>query len=267
MLIEVETSRFRWATKWHVRRVLKWIGEEDLKDLHCIRVIDERDNDPEYGKRAKYLSGFLYNGHYEFKTKDRNAQVVLYANDVYFGIPSPLMYTRAATVTLARTLAHEIGHHVVATKGYIYNPWEKYRPWNGMSDPYEEKMVNVYAADAIDRMSRHWSYKFGNFLIRKLSNSLYSAGLQEYSAGEYQRSAKLQFRAYHLHPTNEDANQCYRHAMEKLKTQTPSPLSESEREWLLNGYDGNPEATLRTWHLKQAIDKGRRRKKGAGRTR
>lgn len=68
MLVELETSRFRRITKWHVRHVLKWFNQEDLEDLHAIRVTDERPDDPEYVKRPKYLSGVLDNGHYEFKT-------------------------------------------------------------------------------------------------------------------------------------------------------------------------------------------------------
>ena len=261
MLIELETSRFRRITNWHVRRVLRCINQEDLTSLHSIRVIDERPDNPEYAQRPKYLNGFLYNGHYEFKTKDRAARVVLYANDIYFGIPRVMMYTPMATLKLARTLAHEIGHHIVATKGFIYKPWEKYRQWNGVIDPYEEKMVESYAADVLQKMLRNWPYKFGDFLTRKFANLLYSAGLQKYWDGDYIRSARLQFRAYHLCPTNEDAGQCYRHAIEKLKTQTPSPLSGSERDWLLHGYESDPKAKLRNWHLNQAIDKGKRKKK------
>lgn len=261
MLVELQTSCFPLTTKWHVRRVLKWINPEDLKGLHAIRVLDERPNDAEYAKRPKYLSGFLYNGSYEFKTKDRDAQVVLYANDIYFGIPYILVHTPVATLKLAETLAHEIGHHVVATRGYINKPWENYRPWNGVNDPYEEKMVEAYAADVIGRMLRHLPYKFGDFLRRKLSSLFYGAGIQDYSDGDYQGSAQFQFRAYQLDATNIDAGQCYRHAMEKLKTQVPSPLNDAESEWLLHGYHGNPKATLQKWRLDQAIEKGRRKKK------
>ena len=261
MLVELETRRFRRTTNWHVRRALNWINQEDLKGLHAIRVMDERTDDPEYAKRPRYLSGFVYKGHYESKTKDLDAQVVLFTKDIYFGIPAPMMYTPAATLRLARTLAHEVGHHVVNTKGYIYQPWENYKPWTGVIDPYEEKMVEAYAGDVIERMRRHWPYKFGNFLIRKFAKLLYTIGLQKYRDGHYQKSAQFAFCAYNLDPTNEHANQCYRHAMEKLKTQKPSPLNQAEREWLLNGYDGNPQATLRKWRLNQAIDKGRRKKK------
>jgi len=165
--------------------VLRWVNKEDLKDLHAVRVIAERPNDREYAERPQYLSGFLYNGHYEFKTKDRNAQVVLYAGDVYFGVPKIFAGTSMATLKMARTLAHEIGHHVIATRGYIYKPSEKYRPWTGVNDPYEEAMVCAYASDVIDRMLGNWRYKFGKFLTRKLSSALYRAGLQEYSDGNY----------------------------------------------------------------------------------
>jgi len=261
MLIVVETSRFRRTTKCHVRRALKWINQEDLKGLHAIRVMDERTDDPEYAKRPRYLSGFVYKGHYESKTKDRDARIGLFTNDIYFGIPHPLISSPAATLRLARTLAHEVGHHVVETKGYIYRPWENYKPWTGVIDPYEEKMVEAYADDVIERMLRHRPYKFGDFLIRRFANLLYTTGLQKYRDGDYLRAARLGFCAYNLDPTNLHANQCYRHAMEKLKTQTPSPISETEREWLLNRYDGNPQATLREWYLNQAIEKGRRKKK------
>jgi|SRR5688572_6034961 len=246
MLVEVETSRFRATTKWHVRRVLKWINEEDLNDLHAIRVIDERPNDPEYAMRPRYLSGFLYNGHYEFKTKGREARVVVYANDIYFGIPHLMVYTPVATMKLAHTLAHEIGHHVVARRGYVYKPWENYKSWTGKADPYEEKMVEAYASDVMEKLLRRWPYKFGKFLTRKFANLLHDAALQKYWDGDYVRSARLGFRAYHLDSSNLDANQCYRHAMEKLKTQTPSPLNDAERDWLLHGYDGNPKLSLQS---------------------
>lgn len=262
MLIEVESNLVSpRVTKKHVRRVLKWVSPEDLNGLGAVRIIDERPNDPEYAKRPYYLSGFLYNGHYEFKTREQKAQVVLYAGDVYFGVPKILAGSSMATLKIARTLVHEIGHHVVATKGYLYQPWEKYKPWSGMNDPYEEEMVSRYAADVINRMSSHWRYKFGSFLTRKLSRLFYRAGLQEYWDENYLRSAQLEFRAYHLDPVNEEAGQCYRHAMEKLKTQTPSPLNEAHQHWLLHGYDGTPHATLKKHDSAGSIEKGRRKKR------
>ena len=167
MRIEVETNSFHRVTKWHIRRVLKSFSQHDLEGLQSIKVIDECPDDPDYVKLPRYLMGFLYNGHYSRKTKDRPAQVVLYAGDIYYAIPKLMMASPMTTLRLARTLAHEVGHHVIATRGYIYNPWEKYKPWEGIRDPYEEAMANAYASDLIERMLRHWPYKFGKLMARK----------------------------------------------------------------------------------------------------
>jgi hypothetical protein len=220
--------------------VLKWIGQDDLDGLEFVRVIDECPDDPEYVRLPRYLMGFLYNGHYSRKAKNRPAGVVLYGNDIYFGIPSLLVVSPLATLRVARSLAHEVGHHVIATRGYVYKPWEKYKPWDGSRDPYEEKMADAYASDVMERMLKHWPYKLGQLLARLISAFLYKAGIQEYWDGKYQSAASFQARAHSLNPENEDAGQCFRHAVEKLKTQSPSPLTSAEREWLAQGYDSYP---------------------------
>src|SRR5712692_2922210 len=144
--VEVETTHFPALTRWHVQRVLKWIGPRDLEGLEFIKVIDDCPDDPDYIKLPRYLMGFLYNGHYLRRKKDRPAEVVLYADDLYFGIPKLLMASPMTTLRVARTLAHEVGHHVMATRGYVYKPWEKYKPWNGVRDLYAEKMADAYAS-------------------------------------------------------------------------------------------------------------------------
>jgi len=155
MRIEVEATCFPRVTKWHVWCVLAWFTQRDLEGLELIRVIDDCLYDPESAKVPPYLRGFLHNGHYLRKMKDRPAQVVLYANDVYFGIPKLLMASPMATVKIARTLAHELGHHVIATRGYITNHWEKYKPRYGVRNPYEEKMADAYASDLMEKMQKH----------------------------------------------------------------------------------------------------------------
>lgn len=252
MQIEVHSTRFPRLTRWHVRRVLKWIERSDLEGLESIKVIDDCPDDPDYVKLPRYLMGFLYSGHYVRKQKDRRAEVVLYANDIYFGIPKLLMASPMTTLRIARTLAHEVGHHVIATRGYIYKPWEKYKPWNGVRDPYEEKMADAYGSDVMKRMLRHWSYKLGRLMARRLSNFLYQWGLADYWAGDYQAAASRQARASTLNLENEGADQCFRHAMEKLKTQTPSPLSDLEREWLIHKYNPTPLKTGQLHLTKQS---------------
>lgn len=240
MRIEVKSTYFPRLTEWHLRRIVKWFTPRDLEGLESIRVIDECPDNAEAVKVPSYLTGFLYNGHYSRRLGTHPAQIVLYARDVYLGIPRSLLLSPMTTLRIARTLAHEVGHHVIATRGYVYRPWEKYKPWKGTIDPYEEKMANAYASDVIERMLRLWPYKLGRFLARMVSTVFFKAGIQDYWDGDYQSAALLQFRAYTLNPENDDAGQCYRHALEKLKVQNPSPLGSSEREWLLQKYNSTP---------------------------
>jgi hypothetical protein len=247
--IEVDPNYFPTLTEWHIRRALRWITSRDLEGLDLIRVIDESHDDSESAKLPSYLKGFAYRGMYLRKTATRPAHVVLYANYLYLGVPKLLKRSAMVTVNLARTLVHEVGHHVISTRGYVYNPWEKYKPWDGVRNPYEEKMADAYAADVMQRMLRHWRYKLGDFMARMISRLLHKAGIAEYWDGNYQRAALLGFCAHNLNLDNEDAGQCYRHAMEKLKTQNPSPLTPEEKEWLLHKYDGTP---IRTASLRRS---------------
>lgn len=237
MRIEIDASCFPPITRRHVERVLSWLPKRDLEGLEVVRVIEDcPDEELNADKVPAYMRGFRYNGMYVPRRKNGPAQILLYANDVYFGIPKVFLKSRMATLKIARTLTHEVGHHVIATRGYIYDPSEKYRPWNGIRNPAEEDMVDRYASDVLERMKRQLSYKVAELQTQTVSHLLYKAGLQDYFAENYKASASRQARAHSLNPKNEEAGQCFRHAIEKLKAQTPSPLTDAERDWLFNKY-------------------------------
>ncbi len=243
MKINVKLVTFARVTEWHLRRILRWVHPKDLEGLESIVVIDDCPDDPEYVKTQPYLRGFLYNGHYEKKKRHSPARVVLYSNDIYWGIPKLFWVSPTARLKIARTLFHEIGHHVIATRGYINEPHEKYKPWDGSRSPYEEEMADSYASNAMTRMLRAWPYKFGRLVARGLSTLYFKAGIQDYWDGNYQSAAALQFRAHSLNRQNEEAGQCYRHAMEQLKQQAPSPLTDAERQWLKRRYSHSALST------------------------
>jgi predicted Zn-dependent protease with MMP-like domain len=239
--VEVDSSCSPRITKRHVERVLSWLPKRDLHGLEVVRVIEDAPDDELDGANVPaYMRGFLYNGQYASRTKNRPAQILLYANDVYFGIPKIFLGSRMATLKVARTLAHEVAHHVIAARGYIYDSSEKYKSWKGVRDPAEEDMAHRYASDVVERMKSYWPYMVGNSLARMLSYSFYKAGLQDYWDENHKEAAARQAKPHSLNPQNEDAGQCFRHAIEKLKSQSPSPLSEAEREWLFKKYSPRP---------------------------
>ena len=244
MRIETETRFLPRVTKWQVQCVLRWIDPDDLKGLELIKVLDNHPADHEYNRQPAYLRGFFYNGTYLQASTDRPAQVLLYSKEVYFGIPTLLMLSPMAILKLANILAHEIGHHVIATRGFIYEPSEKYKPWDGVRDSYTEKMADAYSLDVSKKMLSRWYYRVGKWLTNGFAKLLYKVGLQNYQTEDFGLSAQLSFKAYLLNPENENAGQCYRHAMEKLRKQVPSPFNESEQEWLRTRYNSKPSKTL-----------------------
>src|SRR5262245_27532957 len=247
-------------TEKHIRRALKYIDSAHLEGLRAIRVIGQSPDDPEANKYPPYLRGYLLNGHYQHKFKHRPAEVVLYAKDIYFGVPRRLIRSRVATLKLARTLAHELGHHLIASRRFIYKPWEKYKPWKGKRDPYEERMANLYSAAVLEGMVKHWPNRLANCVTRITAYSLYQDSLADYWDGNYQSAAQRGFQAYMLHK-NQDAGQCYRHAMEKLKTQSPSPLSDAEQDWLMHHYNATPRKKRRSSSREQEVLRNRKRRK------
>ena len=222
MQIELKTNYWPRLSAWHVRRALKSINPTDLEGLGYVQLMDEEPDDPAALKKPAYLRGFLYNGRYRKKSVDGPAHVVLYTRDLYLGIPLVLKPSPMATLIIASTIAHEVGHHVIASRGYIYKPHEKYKPWrSGAFDPYEEKMANSYASDVIKRMCQSWYYKFGKFLARTVSYFLFQRGIGEHTNGNYDRAAYYNFQAFMINGENIEAGQSYRHDMEKLESEKP----------------------------------------------
>ena len=213
------TTSYPRLTKWHVRQSLKWIAPANMDGLAAVELMDEAPDDPKALKTPAYLRGFLYNGRYFKENPQKPAHVVLYIRDLYVGIPGVLKVTPMATLRIAFTLSHEIGHHIIATRGYLFNRTEKYKPWQpGCFDPYEEEMADAYASEVIQKMCQSWYYRFGRFLTRVVGKTLFRAGIQQYWEGNHHKAASCTFQAYMVDPTNLEAGKAYRTIMEGVKS-------------------------------------------------
>jgi hypothetical protein len=136
-----------------------------------------------------------------------------------------------ATLRIAFTFAHEIAHHVIATRGFVYDRTEKYRPWQaGEFDPKKEETADRYADEVVSRMCQNWQYKLGRWLNKVLSKLWFEIGTGEHWKNNYDRAAYWNFRAFMVEPHNVDAGYAYRHDMEILLRQefavlcTKSPM-------------------------------------------
>lgn len=194
--------------------------------------MDHEPDDPDASKQPPYLVGFLYNGYYFRKKRERPATIALYTRDLYFPIPKILAASHMARFRIASILAHEVGHHVIETRGYVSQTKIKRRfPKYAPVDPEKEATADEYARTVISRMLNSTSYRLGALLARMLSYYLFEIGNWWAWKGNFKRAARLEFRAYFMDPENSDAWQSYLLDKQAL-LKTPSALTDAERLWI-----------------------------------
>lgn len=197
----------------HVLRALKWVNPVDLVGLDLIKLIYEVDpSSLNETLRQGHDQGQAINGMYFRKRSDRPAQIHLYSKDLYLGIPLKLKRWPIVTYCIARTLFHEIGHHVIAEKGYIYLPTEKYKGEG--YDEFKEEMADRYAFDLLSKMTNHPYYKLGKSMTRWLANEHYAQGIYYWKLEQYSKAAEKWYFTWHLNPAHEYAAHWYWRARE-----------------------------------------------------
>lgn len=231
MRIELETNHFPRLTAWHVRKALRWIDTTDLEGLACIYLRDYEPGDPDASKQPPYLVGFLYCGSYQKAKGKRPAGISLYTRDLYFGIPRLLAATPLARLSIAATLAHEVGHHVIASRGYKYHGSTEIK-LNRLIDSPHERDATGYALEVTNRMLRSLYFRIGKVLARLYSSILFKRGNKEHSRGNFKRAAELEFRAYMLNTENTDAWQSYLQDRQEMLNKTPAALTDAEKLWI-----------------------------------
>lgn len=216
MRIQVATCYFPRLAKWHVQRALQWLDAVDVAGIDYICLEDEEPSDLAAQKKPAYLRGFTYNGRYVCGTKGEATYINLYTRDLYMCIPLPMKFLPVATLRFAFTLAHEVGHHVIARRGYIYTPAETYKPY-GIYDEKKERICDRYAHDVIRKMYKNWYYKLGPFFARRLSNFFFDYGAVSWESRSYREAAHYWFCAYRLNPNNDEAAIAYHKALERVE--------------------------------------------------
>jgi hypothetical protein len=231
MRIEIATTHFPRLTVWHVRKALKWLDPLDLKGLECVRLMDYKPDDPDVSRVPPYLTGFLYCGSYVKRKGKRPASFALYTHDLYFGIPWLLAASPLAGLIIASTLAHEVGHHAIETRGYDGKSTSKIK-LNSLVDSKKERAATAYASEAVNRMLNSWYYKCGRLLARLLSSFFFRIGNKAHWKGDFKRAAALEFRAYMINTDKVDAWQAYLQDRAAMVSKTPSALTDAERLWI-----------------------------------
>jgi hypothetical protein len=185
-----------------VLRALWWINQADLAGITYIKLLDKipdpSDDSPEWHQWAK-AEGYSVFGMYMAKWADNPAHIILYVQDIYRCV-HPL-YQRSPLVTLLMgyNLAHEVGHHLQADRGYIFQPGERID-----QSEYREEMADRYAFGVVKRMRGQWYYRLGHRLMRDSARMFYHFGVQEWKKKNYRCAAEYFYRSWILDPENRE---------------------------------------------------------------
>ena len=220
MRIVDRTIERRAGLSWHLRRCLSWIPDGDLFGLDEL-VLEEKIgpatvHSPEWHHRAE-RDNQIINGQYFAKHGKELPAISLYIGSLYQGIPRIYWLSPLITLQLARTLAHEVGHHLLFERGYVFQKGERFD-----HSEYHEELAERYSFSVRKRMCGRRYYRFGDWLRRDLADWYWIQGLIEWREDCFERAASKWKMAFSLDPNRSDALQWYYEAKKHVALSSSS---------------------------------------------
>jgi hypothetical protein len=205
------TSVRRLGFSWHLQCCLSWIPDGDLFGIDEL-VLEEKiepatAKSPEWHHTAE-RDNLLVEGQYFGKQGKKRPTIALYIATIYQGIPKAYWLSPVITLRLAHVLAHEVGHHLIQERGYVFARGERFN-----EDEYEEEFANRYSFSVRKRMFSRWYYRFGDWLRRDLADWYWVLGGLDWKDGCYERAAAKWRLAFSLDPNRVEASQWYHAAV------------------------------------------------------
>jgi hypothetical protein len=206
----------------HVERGLGWINPLDVKGISFIRLLDDlpkpTDRSPHWQKDLK--KQYLYvNGLYMGKHENEPAYINLYVRNLYRGIPSFLFTTPIPTLTMAYILGHEVGHHLIHTRGYIFQPTEVFK-----HKEIVEEFCDRYAVGILKKMLASRRYRFWRWAVKMLAEWHLAMGSFNEGLKKPNKAAYHFMTAFHLDNDRENALYSY---WQQQELATPKKVSDA----------------------------------------
>ena len=200
----------------HVYESLSHFTEAELNGVGLIWLVNDLPDDADEEYKKVIRMGGQINGFYYFKTEEEPPFILLFINSIYRSLRLfPFIhYTVIPSLCISRTLAHEIGHHLIAIRGYVFNQGED------TSD--QEVLANQYARNHLEKMRSRFRYRFGFWLMKQLAELHYSAGVVYSTKQKYCEAADCLYKAWDLNPKLENVAEWYHLAREKCHSNKES---------------------------------------------
>ena len=126
------------------------------------------------------------------------------------GIPKVFWWSTVPTILFARTIAHEMAHHIYLCRNelcYVTN-----------SSDVIEGVANNYARDVLNQMRKERKYRLGFWWVKEIAFWHYSLGILDFRENKYASSADHFFYAWKLDPRLDGVASRYWAAIDKLSS-------------------------------------------------
>ena len=207
MQIINQSSRPLRGARWRLRRGLRWINPSHLEGLCCIRLLDELpepSNRSDESYKDAWTQGHHIYGLYSASDGHTVSCITLNIGDIYRLVPFAYRWTTVPTLLITHSLAHEVAHHLAATRGYVLKRGENRRHCE-----YEEVAANRYAFHVVKEMEKRWYYRVGRWMINDLANHHHALAVLDWREKNYEKSAYHWYRAWCLKPELDEAAYWY----------------------------------------------------------
>jgi hypothetical protein len=172
-----------------------WRTPGDISDISIV------------GKKVCELDPLWLKAIYHRKSEFSQAFIVLFIDSIYIPLEVFNRLPPILTLYLCHFMAHEVGHHLIAERGYVFTPEEKYP-----NNEIVEEMANRYAHSIIMRMKAKWYYRVADWTLKYFSKVYFEEGRQNWKKGAFQAAASSWYKSWLLNTENEDAGKLYWHA-------------------------------------------------------
>jgi hypothetical protein len=208
---------------WHINKSLQWFPPLDLVGIDHILLVNEvTEINTGSPKKDKVMHDEMSkaSGFYVIKTPPF---IKLVIDNLYYPIPYFANFSSFPTLFIARVLAHEVGHHLVRTRGYVFTPGERYPSYEKKPE-IEEGMADRYAFEVVSKMKEKLTYKIGAYIMDFFSDYYNSLAMDAWKEKNYKVSAELWLKSYILKTERQETLDWYWHSRKKLEGCTKKSL-------------------------------------------
>lgn len=196
-----------------VQDCFAWIPEFDYAGLERVELFDsisDLEFEPTWSGKNCGTEDLWVKAIYFPGKGSKAAFVTLFIESANLPLDRFIRFRPITTLYFIHILAHEVGHHLIATRGYIFTSDETYR-----SAAFEEEMADRYAYTICQRLMDKWYYRASARILRFISKIHFEEGRQNWKKGDYSAAATCWYKAWLLDFDNFQAGELYLEAKRK----------------------------------------------------